>query len=1141
MNNLFGFTNGIIDNQQMIEMMADGLEETGLEFSLRAVTDDMRAKRAALENDLNVLKKLGRAEIKPDDMINVSRLLSLAGRMLRMGRGLFKNQEAFEKAIFDSLENANYKTEEGGIVRKFKAFKLTENQKQKIRKSIKEFREAKAEYENEIKALEESEDAYTDTQFESFDKSKIKFDQAARKLKVTIDAFKKKSTGNWFTSITAQALLSFRTIFIGLVGNLELMLANTPKKGKFLVLGWSRALANKLVTAFTRRSVTELNTMIKRGASGNVDPELYRKMAWEQGVQQIKNIFENTIASASSNEDAFFETQTVIDSTKELPTSFKMIGMLLKNVFKKDIDKLTDQEWAEQFDQLLVLLNEKDANGNNKLELMNPKGYQAATTLLRGVFGYIPAAVGKSIAISGDRVFYQYGYYEALASYAYAQGITDPAEVKKFIRLNSVPNATAGDVARKEGERRIFANDNVITEAFSNARGKIAKAEKNLFAKSVKLKKEGKYLQRFTTIYPAKIGLATTKMGITVLSPFTRIPSNFVATAVEKTVFAYPLVAYAFNQAKLNRLVKEYDSLFNVDQNETLSPTKQKEQERLRNAIFEQQRKTGRFLTSTFQALQVATVAYLLWQSGAVGAPYGDDEEEKKAARAAGLAGQPAGKINVTALIDYVTNGFDNKGRTYRNGDYTFSYTNLGIFGFGMTWFATMHGSLSAKEFEDRKIMGVGEDGYSNVSFNMVAESITNGITGLSFIQNIAALVSAVKTKDEGLQNFAVNLAKTALTVPTMAYGLFGAVEKAEGVSADTMRNYFPDLEADDSIGSKFKLKLWTSLTGKSPISLFGLKNSKGEFLSPYASPYYQPQIGPHGEELYKKNTFWDVRSGELGDRVAAYLQASFDPFSFSDYEGFVSSVKKYDSKQTYNPGDIVDLGDYIIAVKKQIPPGANLSKLNLDQQDKDYETITESKDFFDKDKFILNKRGSEATTQLYDLLALYQKSTGSRKEFALLNKYYAPFVQGKDDEGEFGVYIPLKYQRELAKLRGDQILNSYDQNQIKESIDRIQKNAEDMSDEEFNKYTENEIEDLLMGPINAVTLARSGGIASRMNDAIDQLESNETYRVVKTKAIHEALAAGLYTEEQYLRMANAEGTSEIVAEFDKSKLKFKK
>jgi hypothetical protein len=437
--------------------------------------------------------------------------------------------------------------------------------------------------------------------------------------------------------------------------------------------------------------------------------------------------------------------------------------------------------------------------------------------------------------------------------------------------------------------------------------------------------------------------------------------------------------------------------------------------------------------------------------------------------------------------------------------------------------------------------MGVGEDGYSNVSFNMVAESITNGITGLSFIQNIAALVSAVKTKDEGLQNFAVNLAKTALTVPTMAYGLFGAVEKAEGVSADTMRNYFPDLEADDSIGSKFKLKLWTSLTGKSPISLFGLKNSKGEFLSPYASPYYQPQIGPHGEELYKKNTFWDVRSGELGDRVAAYLQASFDPFSFSDYEGFVSSVKKYDSKQTYNPGDIVDLGDYIIAVKKQIPPGANLSKLNLDQQDKDYETITESKDFFDKDKFILNKRGSEATTQLYDLLALYQKSTGSRKEFALLNKYYAPFVQGKDDEGEFGVYIPLKYQRELAKLRGDQILNSYDQNQIKESIDRIQKNAEDMSDEEFNKYTENEIEDLLMGPINAVTLARSGGIASRMNDAIDQLESNETYRVVKTKAIHEALAAGLYTEEQYLRMANAEGTSEIVAEFDKSKLKFKK
>jgi hypothetical protein len=1141
MNELFGFFNGAIDNQQMIELLADGLEETGLEFSLQAVTDDIRAKRAELENDVNVLKKLGKGEVVPKDMINVARLLSLAGRMLRMGRGLFQNQESFEKAIFDYLENLSYKTEVGGIVRKFKAFKLTYSQKRKISDAIKAFREAKLEYDKEIQLLKDSPDAYTDQQFEAFDNSKRNFEQSARKLKVTIDAYKKVSTGNWFTSITALALLSFRTMFVGLIGNLEMQLAALPNnKGKSLMFGWSRKLANNLVSSFSRASVTDLASRIKRGAYGNVDPAIYRKMAMEQGIQQIKNIFENTIASVSTNEDAFFESQPIVDSTKELPLGFQMVNTLIKNLFKKDADKMDDREWAEKFDQLLVYMNEKDADGNNKLELMNPKGYQALTILMRGIFGYIPSATGKAIALSGDRVFYQLGYNEALASYAYSQGITDPAEVNKFIRLNSVPNQIAGDVAVREGERRIFANDNKITDWFAKVRGNIAKAEKNLYAKSVKLKKEGKYGQRFVRIYPQKIGLATKKMGLTLFSPFTRIPSNFVGTAVEKTLFPVSLVAYIGAQRKLNRAIREYDEKFNLDQHSVISMAKQKEQEKMRVAIFEQQRKASRLLTSTFQASQLLMLGLLLVNSGAVGAPYGDDEEEKAAARAAGVAGQPPGRINVTALIDYFTSGFDSKGRGYKEGDLTFQYTNLGIFGFAMTWFSTLNASIAAKEFEDRKVLGVGEDGYSNVTFNMVAESIANGITSLSFIQNIASLVSSLKAGREGFENFGVNLAKTALTVPSMAYGIFGAVEKAEGITADNMRNYFPDLESQE-IGSKFKMKLWTSLTGKSPITLFGLKNSKGEFLSPFASPYYQPQLGPHGEELYKKNTFWDVRSGELTDRVAAYLQASFDPFSFSDYEGFVSSVKKYDPKQTYYPGDIVDDGNFVYAVKKEIAAGKKFKELNLDEQSLDYETITSTSDFFDKKKYTLNKQGSEATTQMYNLMSLYQKATGSRKEFQVLNRYFEPFVQGKDAEGAFSIYVPLKYQRELAQLRGSAVLKSYQQQSVQETINRIERAADEMDDDAFNAYVEEQVENLLSGPIDAFNLTRSGGIKSKINDALDQVENSEKYRSLKRKAITEALEAGLFTQEEYDRMKDAEGVNSIVADIPKEKLKFRK
>ena len=1141
MNNIFGFFNGIMDNEEMINMLVIGLEGAGFEFAFKKLTDDMRSKREELQNNLNIFKKISRGEIEPDQIADVAQVLSLAGRLLRMGRGLFQNEQSLEDAIVKYLESATWRSEGDGIIRKFKAFKVTDNQRKKIRAAVSEFREAKAEYDKEIKLLEESEDAYTDAQFEAFDKAKIKFEQSARKLKVTIDAFRKKSTGNWFTSMTAQALLSFRTIVIGFIGNLELMLANSPKKGKLLIFGWSRALANKLVPSFTRTSITDLNAMIKRGAYGNIDPTLYRKMAFDQGLRQIKNIFQNTIASVSTNEDSFFETQTTIDSMKELPTGLKMVGILIKNIFKKDIDKMSDQEWAETFDQLLVLMNEKDEKGNNKLELMNPKGYQAATTLMRGVFGYVPTVVGKAIAVSGDRVFYQYGYYEALAAYATAQGITDPAEIKKFIRLNSVPNAVAEDFAKQEGERRIFANDNAITDWFANVRSNIAKKEKNLYNETIRIKKAGNYGQRFTRIYPSKIKLALQKMGLTILSPFTRIPSNFVGTAVEKTVPGYAAVAFWAKQVALNKKILQYDELFNIDAETVLSPAKQKEQERMRAEIFKLQREASRYLTSTFQNMQVMLAVYLLLQSGAVGAPYGDDEEEKKTAIAAGIAGQPPGRINLSAFFDYVFNGFDSKGRVYKEGDITFQYTNLGIFGFALTWGATLQASSRAKNFENRQVIGADDEGFKSVTFNMLAESITNGITSLSFIQNIASLISAAKAgKEGGIENFGINLAKTALTVPTAAYGVFGAVERAEGITADNMRNFYPDLEADDSIGSRFKVKLWTSLTGKSPIFLFGLKNKKGEFLSPYASPYYRPQIGPHGEELYKKSTMLNVRSGELLDRVVAYLQASFDPFGFSDYEGFVSSVKKYDATKGYKAGDIVDDDGRIILVKKDLPPGVKFQELNLDSDNISYETIDTTKDFFDRKSYMLNKQGSEATTQLYDLMALYQKATGSRKQFGLLNRFYEPFVQGKDGEGEFGVYIPLKYQRELAKLRGNQILKSYDQNNVKEAIERIQRNADEMSDEEFKVYVEEQVENLLMGNVDPLTLERKDGIASRISEALTTLEDNPTYRSVKRQAIYEGLANGLFTEEDYDRIANAEGTREIVADF-KGKLKFKK
>lgn len=1144
MNRLFGFTNGVIDNEAMIDMMAEALEETGMEFALLQVTNDIREKRKQIEQDIAVFKQISRGEVNPNTQINVARLLSLAGRMLRMGKGLFDNQQNFEEAIFRSLENITYKTEiakgeniKMAIVRQKRAFKLTPTQKNGIRKKIQLFREAKAKYDAELDNLQIAPaSAYTDAQYEIFDKTKIEFEQAARALKLEIDKFRRKSNTRWFTSMEAVSLLSFRTVVIGAIGNLEMYLANKGYNTK--LLGWSRRLANKITAVWNQKdNLSAASELVKRGAMADVDSNLYRSLAWNEGVQQIRNILENTIAESSTSQNGFLNGQNQIDSMSELVVGGKMLVTLMKNVFKREDLKMSDEEWANMFDEMLLMLNEKDANGKYKLETMDPKGYTAATTLLRGIFGYIPTAVGKSVALSGDRVFYKMGYYEALASFAVSQGITDPAEIKKFIRLNSAPGKNADFMAERAGSRRIFANDNKLTDWVGKRRSSSERRRKQITARKIFFKTQKKSVGKENL---KLAGNAAASVGGVAFSPFTRIPPNFMIQALRKTVPGWALVDALLQQSKLTTMMEEYENLFGLDKNAELTPYQLKEQEKMRQSIFEQQRAVAQGYVDTFQAMQIAAFIGILLMSGAIGAPYGDDPDERKAARAANIANQPPGKINITQLLEWMS-GKDVTGRTYQKGDFTINYVNAGMLGFAMSYISSLYYGAKATERANENVMGMPDEMLSSITTSMIAESITNGITSLSFIQTISSAISAIKSKEQGFENILLNLSKTILTVPTMAYGVFGAVEKAEGITVDSMRNYYPNLEPDEAAIGVFRAKLWTSLTGRSPIALFGLKNSKDEFLSPFASPFYVPQIGPHGEELYKKNTFWDVRSGELSDRVAAYIQASFDPFSMSTYEGFVSSVKTFDNKEAYKPGDIIEYNGEIYGVKKNIASGSNFKNLvSSEDENADIEYISTTTKFFDKEDYMRNKLGTIATENLFNLISMYQEATGSRKDYQVLTRFYDPYLKAKDAQGEFSIYIPIKYQRELALLRGDIVRNSYSQQQIQERMENLQRLANELEDEEYYKIAEEQIETILYGPMNPTTYERSGGIVDAINKNLSELESTSKYREIQLKALQEALASGVFTEEQYLRMANAEGLGPIVQGLPKEKLKFK-
>jgi len=128
-----------------------------------------------------------------------------------------------------------------------------------------------------------------------------------------------------------------------------------------------------------------------------------------------------------------------------------------------------------------------------------------------------------------------------------------------------------------------------------------------------------------------------------------------------------------------------------------------------------------------------------------------------------------------------------------------------------------------------------------------------------------------------------------------------------------------------------------------------------------------------------------------------------------------------------------------------------------------------------------------------------------------------------------------------LAKLRGEVILKSYDQRLIEEKIENIQRASNEMEDEDFKVYVEEIVEDLIYGTMDPVTLSRTKGIKAEIDARLAKLEDDDEYRKIKKDAIVEGLKSGLYTEEMFDRMAEAEGTKSILASFKKSELKFRK
>jgi hypothetical protein len=1142
--------------EELLDAAAEVLGISGVEEAMKTATDKVRAENKKKADILKAYGKAMKGGFKSEDselIKNISDILSFSGRMLRMGRGLFMTEKGLADLIIRNLSNITYK-KDSNFAKTKKAFRVPEKTQQKIRELVKKYFETKAKLDEAIAQVEDGANAFTDEAFDEFNKARAEHQKASTELKGLVNRLygsRAPLISRWFTSMTSMALLSFRTIFVGLIGNMEMMLASMPRKtwvGK--LLGWTRILANFIVglPILAKKGTPLAYEATKRGTGVGIDPSIYRKLAFQQGIQQIKDILRKGLTEQTSSERDFLQGYAEIDGVKDFQLGFKMISKMIKNIAGKE--KMTDEEFGAAFDKMLIALEEKDASGNPKLAGMHSKGYYAAAALLRGFFGSIPTITGRAIALSGDRVFYQYGYYEFLAAYANSKGITDPAEVKRFIALNSVGDSEAARAAERAANKRIFAQNNAIVRFFGSTKAKLDQLEQNIYGAKIKKKVQGKGIQAAVTglgAYP----IVAAKIALNAFSPFVTIPSNVVSKYLRIGVPVFPLVMAVRTQMQLNSRMNEYQKNYSLKDNAEMSETTKKKMEADRVALFEQQRLAAQYWTEFFQGAQLAGLSYLLVSTGSVGAPYGDDDESKKRARAAGIAQQDAGKLNLSHLFDVVT-GKETRGRVAKKGDITIDYRNLGMAGFSISTWASAGAYLKTEQLKNKKLMGADEDVIGMVNAHLITESLKNGVTQLGFIQNISNFISGIKS-EKGTEALTSSLLTTVLTVPTLSYGVFSPFERIEGIGSDPLRGYHPDLESSDVFMGEVGARVWTKLTARSPLFGFGLRKEDGTFAAPLKtlgftpSQFYRPQIGPHGERLYKKSTFWDTRSGSTVDKFLAFAQASLDPLNMSDYEGFVSQVKPFDMKKEYKKGDFIEWNNNIWVVLKdkikgKSPKDAKIRVAGETSLDEDYFLVDEKTKFFDANQWRRDKEGTRKTQLLFDFVNEYEKATGDRKEYGLFSKLYTDPVKFKDEDGEFAVYIPMEEQRKLSILRGEAMARSWDSDEVQNRLDIIQKTAEDenISDADWKNSTKELFLDYMKGAMDE-NQNRSGGLIDRVNEAIKGVEESPEYAAIVRDGIVRSVKEGLLTEAEFDRLAKHTVAGNFIASMDKSKLKFRK
>lgn len=744
----------------------------------------------------------------------VARLASMSGRLLQMVRGLKKDPNKMAEYLIKDIEGDTYQ--------------LTDKQKATIAALLKDVMESKAELDEINNLMQDDISNMTDENIGKSENAYRKYKSKSKALDSFIGALKasQESTASWIKTTSAKVLLSFRTVTIGAISNLE----------NYLYVKFQKPMASLVDMAFSRitpefsRRTMFLNKQDRVSA---------RKMARARTAYEVKAIL-------SEGADTSYESVRSYANSSSISNGFRDAAMAKKILFnavaKLSGKKITDydnlEEFANDFDILLVKLED-----NKGLDLGSGKRHKQLSILLKGFLGVVPEIVGRSLALSGDRSAFNLIKARAIADYARSIGITDQEKIEGMIQLYM--SSKADDfIGEQEAQSQIFINDNKVIKAIGKLRGGIDSARTKLIEKE-KRRYKSSWVSRFTpNVNRAAIaGLnALDLLVMFPMSPYVRVPSNVVYRGISKTYVPLALFNFTINTSKYITEYNSYVKKYGAENLKTLTPSQLKNKNEAEKKLFYLKRKASISASEIVLAYTLNMAFRYLLEAGLATPPAGEKERERVMA---GKEGQyEPGTITV--------------------GDMQLSYPNLGIFGLGLSMYASDWYLSKIDENKSAKDWITMESSAAYMALNAFGNSVEN----LSFIKGLGDFVSLFQTNDRD------KLARY-LTGPFKIYGsilapnLFSFVERGSDFYMQNLGQMAPDSEEIPSVLKNpfglAALNAWTSLSGRTPFNAL-------------RSPYYNNAVGEYGDRLDSRNTVFEPGS------VWAYLQTSIDPTRFRTY-----------------------------------------------------------------------------------------------------------------------------------------------------------------------------------------------------------------------------------------------------------------